>query len=283
MKKILVILLALALVFAFAACGNQNANTEPAPVDEPADTPETETVADDDWSTIQAKGKLVIGITEYEPMNYYDADGTLIGFDTEFAEAVCAALGVEPEFVVIDWDNKELELSSGNIDCIWNGLTVTEERRENMDFSVSYLENKQSAVIRVADAGTYVDAASLAGAASVAESGSAGETAILTDLADTEYTAVLAQTDALLELKSGAADVAVIDYTMATAMTGEGTDYADLTILDAIEMTPEEYAIGFRLGSTTTAEVNAVIASLQADGTLSALADKYDLADLLIK
>ena len=88
---------------------------------------------DSDLSYIKNKGAIKIGITIYAPMNYYDDSGNLIGFDTEFANALCGNLGVTPEFIEINWDTKEAELAAKNIDCIWNGLTVTEERRANME------------------------------------------------------------------------------------------------------------------------------------------------------
>lgn len=101
-----------------------------------------------DWEYIKNKGKLVVGITLFAPMNYKDANDELIGFETEFAKAVCAKLGVEVEFQVIDWNSKETELASKNIDCIWNGMTITEERKENMQISIPYMENKQAVVVK---------------------------------------------------------------------------------------------------------------------------------------
>jgi len=273
MKKLTALILSALMLVLCVACA--------APATPAAEATEAPAV-DNDWSTIQSSGKLVIGITEYEPMNYYDASGKLIGFDTEFAEAACAKLGLTPEFVVIDWDTKELELSSKKIDCIWNGLTVNEERKANMDFSTSYLKNQQVVVVLSSDVAKYADVASFAGLTVVAEAGSAGAAAIAANMADADFVEVQAQSDALLEVKTGKAAAAVIDLTMANAMTGEGTDYSDLTILP-IEMPGEEYAIGFRVGSTATEQFNAIIASFSTDGTFAALAEKYDLADLLIK
>ncbi|MGI5971577.1 MAG: transporter substrate-binding domain-containing protein [Oscillospiraceae bacterium] len=137
---------------------------------------EAGTAEEDDWAYIQEKGKLIIGITEYAPMNYYDESGRLIGFDTEFAEAVCEILGVTPEFIVINWDTKEIELQAKSIDCIWNGLTVTEERKENMDFSASYIKNMQVPVIASKNKDRFKTVDDLKKAALVAEAGSAGET-----------------------------------------------------------------------------------------------------------
>ena len=296
MKKILSIMLALMLALALFGCASGDSKTDASASTSPSDTetqpspsdtaPATddaqEPAADDDWSSIQEKGSIVIGITEYAPMNYKDEDGTLIGFDTEFAEKACEKLGLTPEFIVINWETKEMELKSNNIDCIWNGLTVTEDRRENMAFTDSYLTNRQVVVISAENADKYTDAASLKDATVVAESGSAGESAIALGLTDANYIAVDSQANALLEVKAGTADAAVIDYSMAKSMTGEGTDYTDLQIVSAIDMQPEEYAIGFRLDSTAVEKFNEVIATFESDGTFSALAEKYDIADLLI-
>lgn len=268
MKKILAIMLSLLCIFSMAACSADR-------------TTDGAAASDSDYEYITSNGKMVIGITLYEPMNYNDENGELTGFDTEFARAVCEKLGIEPEFQVIDWDMKESELSSRNIDCIWNGLTVTEDRRENMDFSMSYLTNKQCVVINSSNAGTYTDTASLASAMLSAEGGSAGEDAILADenLSQASYTASDSQASALLALKSGNYDAVIIDYTLATASAGTG-DYADLMIIDGIQLADEEYAIGFRLGSDMTEKVNTAIQELIDDGTLASLAEKYDMTEL---
>ena len=297
MKKLFALLTACLLAAAaFAGCTTQpeadvqeptaapDAAATEAPADDsteaPADDP---AAADSDLAYILDKGTLVIGITLFDPMNYYDENEVLVGFDTEFAEALCAELGVTPEFIVIDWDSKELELQSRKIDCIWNGLTITEERRENMDFSTAYLLNEQVVVVKADKLDQYGDLSAFDGASVVAEAGSAGETTIKTDMPNASYTGVLAQSDALLEVKAGTADAAVIDVTMATSMTGEGTDYADLAIVEGIDLMDEEYAIGFRLGSDVTEKANEIIEAFLADGTLDALAEKYGMTDLLIR
>lgn len=284
-KNLFALLLAcLLLAVTFAGCTTQPAETTDP--DEPSGEATEPTVApadtDSDLAYIMDKGTLVIGITAYAPMNYYDENGKLIGFDTEFAEALCAELGVTPEFIIIDWDSKELELKSKKIDCIWNGLTIKEDRRENMDFTTAYLMNEQVVVIRAEDAALYTDLSSFSGVSVVAEVGSAGEDTVYTDMPDAVFTGVTAQSDALLEVKAGTADAAVIDYTMATAMTGEGTDYSELMIVEGIDLMDEEYAIGFRLGSDMTAKANEIIEKFLADGTLSELAEKYEMSDLLI-
>ena len=189
---------------------------EPAAVESKAE-------GESDLDYIKGKGKMTIGYTVYAPMNYTDDNGEFVGFDTEFAKAVCAKLGVEPEFVEINWDTKEIELAAKRIDCIWNGFTITAEREENLDFTVPYIMNKQVVVIRKADADKYKDTESLAGARLVAETASAGETAIADDanLSKATYSALAKQVDALLEVKTKKADAAVLDYTLATAMVGK--------------------------------------------------------------
>lgn len=289
MKRIVTLMLAVLMIASLLLTGCAKKDEEPAvsPDATPtqsADAADETDASEDDYAYITDKGTLTIGITLYDPMNYYNEDGELVGFDTEFAQAVCQILGVEPEFVEINWDTKEIELADRQIDCIWNGLTVTEERRENMGFSDSYIKNMQVMVIRAADADVYTDTASLADATVVAEISSAGETAIAEDenLSNATYVSVPKQTDALLEVKSGTADAAVLDYTLAKSMVGEGTDYSDLMIVANVELAVEEYAIGMRLESTMIEKINEAIAQLIEDGTMDEIAAKYDLTDSLI-
>ncbi len=233
---------------------------------------ENKTASDFDY--VNGNGKMVIGYTVYAPMNY-EENGELVGFDTEFAKAVSAKLGVEPEFVVIDWDNKFLELEAKSIDCIWNGMTITDEAKLNASVSKAYVKNAQVVVMDKSKADTYKTAEDMKELKFVAEAGSAGETAIKDNGLDANYTEVAAQSDALLEVMSGSADACVIDITMANAMTGEGTSYANLT--SVCELTTEEYGIAFRKESDLTEKVNAIMDELKADGTLEALAKKYNL------
>ena len=225
------------------------------------------------------KDKLIVGITEYAPMNYKDDAGNWTGFDTEFALAVAEELGMEVEFVVIDWDNKILEVNSGSIDCVWNGMTLTEEVLAGMDCTDPYIKNAQVVVLKADKAADYATVDSIKTLKFAVESGSAGEQA-LKDNGIEGYTAVLDQAAALLEVESGAADACVIDITMANAMTGEGTSYADLTY--TVSLTSEEYGIGFAKGSDMPAKVNEVIEKLIENGKLDEIAAKYDLTNALI-
>ena len=254
MKKILALMLAATMIFAFAACGNEK-GTNDAKGDK-----ETE--------------KLVIGYTIYEPMNYME-DGKLTGFDTEFAEAVCEKLGVTPEFVEINWDTKFVTLDSKKIDCIWNGMTISDEVKKNCDVSKAYVKNAQVVVMKDDVIEKYADAESLKGLKFAAEAGSAGEAAIKDNGLDENYSPVAAQTDALLAVMGGQADACVIDITMAKSMTADGTSYEKLGY--SLELTAEEYGIGFRKDSDLTEKVNAIIDELVEDGTLPALAEKYEL------
>lgn len=235
----------------------------------------------DDLTYIKDNGKMVIGYTIMEPLNYTDKNGDFVGFETEFAKEVCKRLGVEAEFVKINWDSKEIELNSKNIDCIWNGMTITEERAENMSISTPYLENRQVLVVREEDVEKYSN--SLKGAAVVAEDGSAGEEVMMSDklFKDAQCTPVESQASALMEIAAGTSDVAVIDYVMAGGSVGEGTDFKNLVIIDK-DFESEEYGIAFRKGSNVTAEVNAIITEMMQDGSLIAIADKYGLTNILI-
>ena len=234
------------------------------------------TAAGSDLDYIKDKGKMVIGYTVYEPMNYTDADGSFTGFDTELATAVCEKLGVEPEFVEINWDTKVVELDAKSIDCIWNGMTLTDDIMANTATTKAYAKNAQVVVVK--DGTDYSSTADLVGKTVVAEAGSAGEAAIEGDenLAQADYVSKSVQTDCLMEVAAGTADAAVLDLTLANAMIGEGTDYASLKIVD--ELNAEEYGVAFRKGSDAAAAVDAAFDELKADGTMQALADKYDLA-----
>lgn len=238
-----------------------------------------------DWSYIEEKGEMTIGITYFEPMNYMDDNGELTGFETEFAQAVCEKLGIKPTFIKIDWDSKEVELNSKTIDCIWNGMTITDERKENMDISVAYMENKQVMVTKAENADKYKKAENLAGATVVAEKKSAGETVATADSFFTKatYVSVDSQAKALLEVKAGTADVAVIDYVMSIGTIANGTDYSDLKVIEEQSFAEEQYGIAFRKNSPETVQkVNNAIQELANEGKLEEIATKYDLQNLIL-
>ena len=277
MKRLVSAFLAGAMALSLAACGGAASTSTVASsaASGSAAASAAETAASD-LDYIKEKGKMVIGYTVYEPMNYTDADGNFTGFDTELATAVCEKLGVEPEFVEINWDTKVVELDAKSIDCIWNGMTLTDDIMANTATTKAYAKNAQVVVVK--DGTDYSSTADLVGKTVVAEAGSAGEAAIEGDenLAQADYVSKSVQTDCLMEVAAGTADAAVLDLTLANAMIGEGTDYASLQIVD--ELNAEEYGVAFRKGSDAAAAVDAVFDELKADGTMQALADKYDLA-----
>ena len=238
------------------------------------------------FSSCNKKEEFVIGITYFEPMNYFDDNGELVGFETEFAKAVCEKLGLEPKFQEINWNTKETELNSKAIDCIWNGMTITDERKENMGISEPYMQNKQVLVVKAENLEKFSDAANFADAKIVAESKSAGETVATTDdlFKDSVFTAVDTQAKTLMEVKSGTADAAILDYVASIGMIGEGTDYDMLTVVDKYEFSPEQYGIAFRKDDNEMREkFQKAIDELMADGTIEKIAKKYKLDSLLVK
>jgi polar amino acid transport system substrate-binding protein len=267
MKKLLSLLLALIMIVALAACG--------APKEEKQDQKTAENQNQSDLAYVKENGEMVIGYTVYAPMNYTDENGTFTGFDTELATLVCEKLGVKPKFVEINWDTKEVELNAKSIDCIWNGLTIDEDRKANMELTKPYVKNAQ-VVLMKADA-AYNGTASLVGKTVVAEQGSAGEKTIQGDanLAQATYVPKKAQTDCLMEVKAGTADAAILDLTLAKTMTGEGTNYTDLKIMDRLG--EENYGVAFRKGSDVAQAVNQVFDELVANGKMAELAEKYGL------
>ena len=277
MKRFLSMFVAGAMALSLAACGGAASTSTAASASGSAAGSAASASADDsDLAYIQGKGKMVIGYTVYAPMNYTDDEGNFTGFDTELATAVCEKLGVEPEFVEINWDTKVVELDAKSIDCIWNGMTLTGDIMANTATTKAYAKNAQVVVVK--DGTDYTSTADLADKTVVAEAGSAGEAAIQGDenLSKADYVSKSVQTDCLMEVAAGTADAAVLDLTLANAMIGAGTDYASLKIVD--ELNAEEYGVAFRKGSDAAAAVDAAFDELKADGTMQALADKYDLA-----
>ncbi len=277
-KSIALILAALAVImcFALAACGGTGAGGE-----EPStDAPEVAS----DLAYIKDNGKMIIGYTEFAPMNYKNDDGEFVGFETEFAKAVCEELGVEAKFQLISWEAKETELAAKTIDCIWNGMTITEERLEEMSISTPYMANKQVLIVKAENADKYLKPEDMEGAKVVAEVESAGEGVAKEDafFAKAQYTSVADQATALMEVASGVSDACVVDYVLSIGMIGEGTDYENLVVVDSLAFADEEYGIAFRKGSDTTAAVNEAISNLVANGKLQEIAANYKLEEQLI-
>ncbi len=272
-QKILAFVLTLALIAALTASAGGQTYTDPTPAGNP------DTTAESDLAYIQNKGTLVIGITEFEPMDYTDANGEWIGFDADLAKAFAESLVVTPEFQVIEWDNKTFELEGKTIDVVWNGMTLTDEVTSAMACSNPYFNNAQVVIVKADKAADYQTADSVKELSFAVENGSAGMEQV--EALGASYTPVLDQATALLEVSSGNVDAAVIDYLMAAATVGEGTSYPDLTY--TCELNSEEYGVGFRKGSDMAQALNEFFKTAYADGTMQAIANSYGIGDKLIE
>ncbi|MBQ4146253.1 MAG: transporter substrate-binding domain-containing protein [Clostridia bacterium] len=277
MKKLLAMMLVLVLALSLVACGQPKATEEQT-----------------DWAYIQDKGVLTIGVTNYPPMNYLDDNGEWTGFDTEFAQAVGKSLGVDVEFVEISWEAKETELASKNIDVLWNGMCITEERKEMWEVTNPYMYNTQAMVMKADKAEEIM--ADVTGKKVVAEAGSTGEEKITGAIDDTndasvevmakeyfanaEYTGVESMATALMDVQNGVADIAVVDYVIALGMVGgEDSSLKDLVINTDNKFGDQYFGIAFRKGSDVCEKVNAAIDELRNNGELNKIAEKYGLAD----
>ncbi|MFR1260839.1 MAG: transporter substrate-binding domain-containing protein [Oscillospiraceae bacterium] len=300
MKKMIAMLLACMMIFACTACAAKNETAAPAqettaaetaaPAEEQAPAAEeteaaseeaAQTAADSDIAYIQANGKLVVGITDFAPMDYQDENGEWIGFDADMAKAFAKSLGVEAEFVEIDWDNKIMELGAKTIDCVWNGMTLTDEVLSAMSCSNAYCNNSQVVVVPADKAADFqsVDACSALNFA--VESGSAGKAEV--EKLGYSFTEVKDQATALMEVAAGTADAAVIDSLMAGAMVGEGTGYDSLTYTVSLNAEEgEQYGVGFRQGSDLAQALNDFFAASYADGSMVECAETYGIQAALI-
>lgn len=259
-KKLLALLLTVATVLSLTGCGKTAAG-------------------DSDLEYIKSKGTLVVGITDFAPMDYKDESGNWIGFDADMAAAFAESLGVKVEFMEIDWDNKILELDGKTVDCIWNGMTITDEVKSAMDCSNAYCNNAQAVIVDVSVADQYQDKDSIKDLNFAVEAGSAGA-AVAAELG-LSFVEVSNQAGALMEVAAGTSDAAIIDSLMAAAMVGEGTDYANLTY--TAKLTSEEYGVGFRKGSDVVEKLNEFFAQSAKDGSMEQIASKYGVQAALIK
>ena len=288
MKKTLSLALALTMALSLAACGNSGGSSSSAPADASgsssqanSSTSSSSVNTESDLAYVQDKGTLVVGITEFEPMDYQNTDGEWIGFDADMAKAFAKSLGVEVQFQVIDWDNKIMELDGKTIDVVWNGMTLTDEVTSAMSCSNPYCNNYQVVVVPADVAADYPDAASMSELNFAVESGSAGEEQA--ELNGFTSTPVLDQATAVLEVESGTADAAIIDSLMADAMVGEGTSYEDLTYTISLnEEEGEQYGVGFRNGSDLVEKLNQFFVDSYADGTMMELAETYGVQAAII-
>ena len=295
MKKVLSLIMAAALCIAMPACSSTQESSSAAESSETSSssTESSEASASEaseasgdaegsaeesDLAYIQDKGTLVVGVTEFEPMDYLDENGEWTGFDADMAREVGAILGVDVEFSSIDWNNKIFELDNKSIDCLWNGMTITEEITTAASATNPYANNGQVVVVKSDVADQYQTEESLADLTFAVEAGSAGQAAA--EEAGLNFITVNAQADAVMEVAAGTSDACVIDMLMAIAMLGEGTDYAYLTY--TVTLTDEEYGIGCRQGSDLVDAINDAMKQLYDDGTMMEIAEKYNLQDMII-
>ena len=285
MKKLVVFMLTMVMVFSLTACGGSDDKSDSG--SDGGASSGTESGADSgsgasdgsDLEYVKDKGTLVVGITDFEPMDYKGDGDEWIGFDADMVKAFAESIGVEAEFVEIDWDNKIMELDGKTIDCVWNGMTLTDEVTSAMECSNAYCNNAQVVIVPASEADKYQDTDSLSDLSFAVEAGSAGEAAVA-DL-DLEYTPVKAQSDALMEVAAGTSSAAVIDSLMAAAMVGEGTGYADLTYTCGLN--DEEYGVGFRKGSDLAKALNDYFAAAYADGSMMECAETYGVQAAIIE
>lgn len=257
-KRILAVVLCMGMVLSMAGCGSKK--------------------SDSDMENVKAKGTFVVGITDFAPMDYKDEAGNWIGFDADLATEFAKNLGVEVSFVEIDWDNKIMELDGGTVDCIWNGMTLTEEVTSAMECSKAYCNNSQVVIVKSDVASSYGTTDSLSELNFAVETGSAG--AEQAEAYGLNYTEVSNQANALMEVEAGTCDGAIIDSLMAAAMVGEGTSYDDLTY--TVGLNSEEYGVGFRKGSDLAKELDSFLDSKYKDGTVEEIATKYGVQAALI-
>lgn len=288
MKKFLSLALALTLCASLAACssgGNTSGSNSGSDNTSGSGSGSSSQTQTSDMQYVKDKGTLVVGITYFAPMDYKEeGSDEWIGFDADMAKAFAESLGVNVEFQEITWDYKVEELNSKAIDCVWNGMTLSDDVMAAMGTSVPYCTNYQTLIYAADKAADFEGLTSLEGLNIAVESGSAGEDAALALGATT--VPVQAQSNALMEVSAGTSDAAVIDVLMAAEMTGEGTSYADLVyslnLNDAQGLESEEYGVGFRQGSDLVDAFNTFWAEKVADGTVLETATTYGLQDAVI-
>lgn len=271
MKKLIALVLTAVMALSITACGSSSS--------EDTSGSTADTASESDMQKVKDEGTLVVGITDFAPMDYKDDNGEWIGFDADMAKAFAESLGVDVEFVEIDWDNKIMELNGDTIDCVWNGMTLTDEVTSAMECTNAYCNNAQVVIVPSDVADKYQDTDSLSNLNFAVEAGSAGEEQA--EALGLSYTSVKAQSDALMEVASGTSDAAIIDSLMAGAMVGEGTGYEDLTY--TVGLNSEEYGVGFRKGSDLAAALNDFFAQSYADGSMQEIAETYGVQAALVE
>ena len=281
MKKMFATMLALSMCLSLAACGpKSSASTSGSSAGTSASSASGSQTAASDVDYVKEKGTLVVGMTDFAPMDY-KAEGSdeWIGFDADMAKAFAESLGVEVEFLEINWDNKALELENKGIDAVWNGMTLTDDVKALMATSEPYCLNGQVVVLAADVADQYQTVESLSELSFAVENGSAGMEQA--EAAGLDYVAMDTQAKALMEVASGTSDAAIIDLLMAVAMVGEGTSYPDLTY--TVQLSSDEYGVGFRKGSDLAEAFSSFWKEAYDAGTVMEIAEKYGIQDVMIE
>ena len=282
-KRLLALLSAGALsVSMLAGCGSTAKTDDTASDSAAADTSAS---ADSDLEYVKSQGKLVVGITDFAPMDYKeDGSDEWSGFDADMAKAFAESIGVEAEFLEINWNNKIMELDGKGVDAVWNGMTLTDEVKTSMNCSNPYATNAQVVVVPSDKADAAKDLDGVKELSFAVEAGSAGAAAA--DALGLTATEVQSQADALMEVAAGTSDACVIDLLMAGAMIGEGTSYPNLTytlnLNEANGEEDEKYVVGFRKDSDLTKAFNEFYKAASDDGVVLSLAQKYGVQEAIV-
>ncbi len=234
------------------------------------------------WDEIEERGYFIVGLDDtFAPMGFRDNDGELVGFDVDLAKEVSERLGVEVKFQPIDWDAKVLELDSGSIDMIWNGLTITESRLEEMLFSSPYIANTQMIMVKEGSSIDLID--DLANGKIAVQISSASEEAVLANSISDDFSEFLkfdTFNQALLELRNGTVDAVVIDEIMGRYIMSQSPGVYQVA---SENFGLEEYGIGFRLESSSIRDkINEVLLEMINDGTAGEISVKWFGEDIFI-
>lgn len=274
-KRLLSAVMASAMVLSLAACGG--AKTETTAAETTAEKKEETTTAGTTTAETAeaAGGTLIVGFDQdFPPMGFVGDNGEYTGFDLDLAKEVASRLGLEYKAQPIAWDSKDMELESGNIDCIWNGFTIT-GREDDYTWTTPYMANKQ--VFVVANDSDIKSQADLAGKVVEVQADSSAEAALKEnqDLANT-FGQLLTTPDyntAFMDLEQGAVDAVAMDVIVAGYQIKQRN--ADFKILDD-SLSEEEYGVGFKKGNTELRDkVQGALEEMAADGTLAKISDEW--------
>ena len=279
-KKFWVVFLTLCAAFLFAACGSSSESADEQPqetasvsVSEEEDVPQ-----ESDVEYIKEKGTLVIGVTDFPPVDYIE-NGKWTGFDADMARKTADDLGVKAEFVEIIWEDKADDLKNKRIDCVWNGMTLRPELADVMDFSNAYCDNSQVVVLPAKKADDFPNIKSMKKLTFAVEAGTVGES--IAKEKGLNYKSLKSQATAIKKVAAGAFDACILDILMAESMTGKGNIYPKLTY--KFDLTMEEYGVGCRKGSDLAGYISDELKKFYDDGSMMKLANKYGIADAIIE